>query len=259
MPRDDDGYGRVTARHYDEAYATLRDPSGDAAFYLELARACGGPVLELGCGTGRVLLPIARAGVPCTGLDLSDGMLDALRAKSPPPNLRLVRGSMQDFDLGDERFALVTAPFRAFQHLYAVEDQLACLATVRRHLAPGGAFAFDCFSPRLERLAIREEPEKEDARWRDGGDEIVRRVAVSRELATQTQRVTMHYDRERDGQRVSRDTTSFPMRWFHRYELEHLLARAGFDDVELYGDFDRGSFRDGSLEMVWIARAAGGG
>ena len=125
MDDDRDAYGRVTARHYDDAYATLRGGSGDAAFYLALARECGGPVLELGCGTGRVLLPIARAGILCTGLDRSEAMLDALRAKAPPANLNLVRGRMQDFDLGDARFALVTAPFRAFQHLYAVEDQLA--------------------------------------------------------------------------------------------------------------------------------------
>jgi len=258
MAGDDDGYGRVTARHYDEAYATLRDASGDAGFYLELARACGGPVLELGCGTGRVLLPIARAGVPCTGLDRSEGMLDALRGKSPPPNLRLVRGSVQDFDLAGERFALVTAPFRVFQHLYDVDDQLACLAAVRRHLAPGGAFAFDCFSPRLDRIALREEPEKEDARWREGDDEIVRSVSVTRDPAAQMQLVTMHYDRVRGGERVSRETTTFPMRWFHRFELEHLLARAGFDDRTLLGSFDRSPFGDGSLDMIWVARASGG-
>jgi len=254
----DDGYGRVTARHYDGAYASLRDPSGDAAFYLEMARESGGPVLELGCGTGRVLLPIARAGLPCTGLDTSAAMLDALRAKSPPENLTLVEADMRDFDLGDggdARFALVTAPFRAFQHLDRVEDQLACLAAVRRHLAPGGAFAFDCFWPRLDRIALEHEPEKEDARWRDGDDEIARSVEVTRDPVTQVQRVTMHYDRLRGGRRLSRESTSFTMRWFHRYELEHLLARASFGDVTLYGSFDRTPPARGCPEMIFVARA----
>jgi SAM-dependent methyltransferase len=95
MPDHGDEYGRVTAQHYDASYAglrnasgdaacaELRNASGDAAFYLELARTCGGPVLALGCGTSRVLLPIARAGIDCTGLDPSPAMLDALRAGRP--------------------------------------------------------------------------------------------------------------------------------------------------------------------------------
>jgi SAM-dependent methyltransferase len=254
MAGDPDRYGAVTARHYDEAYARLRAPSGDAGFYFELARESGGPVLELGCGTGRVLLPIARAGIACTGLDLSPNMLDALRAKQPPPNLKLVQGRMQDFDLGAARFALVTAPFRAFQHLYTVEDQLACLARVRRHLAPGGRFAFDVFKPRLERLAAASEPEQEDARWREGEDEVVRSAAATRDHATQTMTVIMHYDRFRNGQRVARDSTDFRMRWFHRYELEHLLARAGFTELTLYGNFDRSEYGADSPEMIWVAR-----
>ena len=86
-------------------------------------------MLELGCGTGRVLLPIARLDVACVGLDLSPGMLDVLRSKAPPPNLTLVQASMTDFDLGTERFQLVFSAFRAFQHLYTVEEQLAALAT----------------------------------------------------------------------------------------------------------------------------------
>ncbi|MBW2314188.1 MAG: class I SAM-dependent methyltransferase [Deltaproteobacteria bacterium] len=254
MADEQDHYGRVTSQHYDEAYAALRDASGDAAFYLALAREADGPVLELGCGTGRILLPIARAGLPCTGLDLSDAMLGAFRAKNPPANLQLVQGEMQGFDLGERRFALITAPFRVFQHLYTVEDQLACLASVRRHLEPGGAFAFDCFWPRLERLAVREEPEKEDARWPDGDDEIVRSASVTRTHRTQMMQVTMNYDRVRNGQRLTRETTTFPMRYFFRYELEHLLARAGFGDVTLYGGFDRSEFGEDSPEMIFVAK-----
>jgi SAM-dependent methyltransferase len=254
MSENPDRYGAVTARHYDEAYARLRAPSGDAEFYLALARESGGPVLELGCGTGRVLLPIARAGIACTGLDLSPNMLDALRVKQPPASLNLVRGRMQDFDLGAARFALVTAPFRAFQHLYTVEDQLACLARVRRHLAPGGRFAFDVFKPRPERMALAHEPEQEDARWREDEDEVVRSAEVTRDHASQTMQVTMHYDRWRAGRRIARESADFRMRWFHRYELEHLLARAGFGDLALYGNFDRSAYGPDSPEMILIAR-----
>jgi ubiquinone/menaquinone biosynthesis C-methylase UbiE len=97
------------------------------AFHRELAREAGGPVLELGCGTGRVLLPIARDGIACTGLDSSEAMLEEFRRKSPPENLRLVRAPMQGFDLAEERLRLIFSAFRSFQHLLTVEDQLACL------------------------------------------------------------------------------------------------------------------------------------
>lgn len=254
MPDDEDAYGRVTARYYDEAYARLRDASGDTDFYLGLARESGGPVLELGCGTGRTLLPIARAGISCTGLDRSAHMLAALRAKAPPANLRLVQASIRSFDLGSARFALVTAPFRVFQHLATLQDQLACLATVRRHLAPGGTFAFDCFRPRLSRLAALVEPEAEDARWPEGNDEIVRSASVTRSHATQTMEVTLHYDRLRSGEHVARETTRFAMRYFFRYELEHLLQRAGFTRLRLFGDFAGAEFGEESPEMVWLAR-----
>jgi SAM-dependent methyltransferase len=236
---EDDGYGRVTSRYYDFAYGGHPAVEGDVEFYLSLAREGAGPVLELGCGTGRVLLEIARAGFPCTGIDASRAMLNALSAKPHPPTLRLVCAQMQDFDLGSDRFALIYSAFRAFQHLYTVEDQLACLERVRRHLAPGGIFAFDVFNPRLARMAQLEEPEAEDARFEMEGDTVVRYTAVERDPLTQLMVVRMRYERSREGAVVSNDTVEFRMRWYYRFELEHLLRRAGFESVELYGDFHR--------------------
>jgi SAM-dependent methyltransferase len=156
----DDAYERVIARNYDAVYSVIREPSGDAAFYRDLARKAGGPILELGCGTGRVLIPIADEGIECVGLDSSPEMLAVLRAKQPPACLSLVEGRMERFDLGDRRFHLVTAPFRAFSDLLDVDAQLACLACIRRHLVPGGLFAFDLFDPKLARTALAEEPEQ---------------------------------------------------------------------------------------------------
>ncbi|MFO8036659.1 MAG: class I SAM-dependent methyltransferase [Anaerolineales bacterium] len=129
----------------------------DIDFYLEVARELGGPVLELGCGTGRICMPIARAGVDIVGLDLSEHMLDTCRGKlSKEPHagqdrVRLIRDDMQDFNL-DQDFSLVITPFRSFQHLLTVEDQLACLDSVRRHLAEGGTSILDIFNPAIDRL-----------------------------------------------------------------------------------------------------------
>lgn len=245
-------YETVHARWYDPAYSG-RD--ADAAFYRSLAQETGSPVLEIGCGTGRVLLPIAQDGLDCVGLDGSPAMLDALRAKQPPPNLRLVAAPMQDFDLGPERFRLIFAAFRPLQHLYTPEDQLACLAAVRRHLAPGGLFAFDVFQPDLARLARAEEAEYEEDRFLDGDDEIVRLATIRRDLATQTQDVAIRFERRRDGVAIGSEVERFRMRWYHRYELEHLLARAGFAVVALFGDFDRRLFDRDAPEMVFIAQS----
>lgn len=251
-----DEYGPVTSRYYDDTYAALRDSSGDANWYLGLAREAKGPVLELGCGTGRVLLPVAREGIACTGLDASPAMLDVFRQKDPPKNLRLVEGTLQNFDLGEDRFALIFAAFRVFQHLYTVVDQLACLSRVRSHLAPGGALAFDVFVPSLERMSILHEPEVEDARFEWREDEIVRYVSVRRNVPEQLMKLRMRYERRRRGQVVGNETVEFQMRHFYRYELEHLLARAGFDPVELYGDFDGTPFGDGASSFVVVARAS---
>jgi len=244
-----DEYEGVLARNYDALYGVMRDPSGDAAFYRALAQESGGPVLELGCGTGRVLLPIAALGIPCVGVDASPAMLAALRAKNPPPNLELVEGRMETFDLGARRFALVTSPFRAFLHLLDVPSQLAALANVRRHLAPGGAFAFDIFDPKLAWITAPGENERLDATFTLDGVETRRFAKVRTDLATQIMEVTFRFEpAQSDG------NTTVRLRWFYRYEMEHLLARAGFTDVIIYGGYDRRPWRPEG-EIVIVARA----
>jgi SAM-dependent methyltransferase len=243
----------VTARYYDAEYAVLPTLGPDVAFYRALARDAEGPVLELGCGTGRALLPIAGDGIACVGLDASPEMLGALRAKQPPPNLRLVCAPMQRFDLG-ERFGLIFSAFRAFQHLDTVEDQLATLSCVRRHLEPGGLLAFDVFHARLERIARLEEPEFEELRFPCAGEEVVRYTSIRRDLGRQVQRVRFRFERRCGGEVVGNDFAELDMRWFHRFEIEHLVARAGFELVALYGDFDRSPFAGASPSIIAVAR-----
>jgi ubiquinone/menaquinone biosynthesis C-methylase UbiE len=258
----EDSYGTATARFYDAAYATLARLGPDVDFYRELARESGGPALELGCGTGRVLLPIAREGIDCTGLDASGEMLAVLRRKAAAEGLaapRLVQGRMQELDLGGERFALVYSAFRAFQHLYTVEDQLACLTRVRAHLAPGGRLAFDVFNPRVDRIWEEEPPEEQDLRFQHEGEEVVRTVAQRRDRPSQLITLCMRYERRRGGQLVGTEVTRFHMRWFTRFELEHLLFRAGFTDVALYGDFDRSPVGRDSPTLLVVAAADPGG
>jgi len=255
---------------YDHTPVYSRRP--DVPFYVEEARTSGGDVLELGCGTGRVLLPTARAiaALPAppdrrvVGLDLSEGMLARCKVKlaAEPAGVRdrvrLVRATMTAFDL-DQHFALVTAPFRGFQHLLAVEEQLACLAQVRRHLAPDGRFVFDVFHPDPRRLADSSAAvEQEDVpefelpdgrRYRRAA-----RVAASHR-ARQVNDVELVSYVTHPGGRVERLVDAFPMRYYFPFELEHLLARAGLDVVAIYGDFDRTPLGDDSPELIVVAHA----
>ena len=247
-------YGSATARHYDRVYASLRDPSGDVDWYRRLAREAAGPVLELGAGTGRVLLAMAAEGLPCVGLEAAQAMLDEMRRKPLPSNVELVQADMRSFAL-PQRFALIAAPFRVFQHLESVEDQLACLGCVRRHLAPGGRFAFDVFAPDPAQLAIAAQPETEDARYQAGGEQVVRYVGVRVERGRQRLHVAMRYEKRLGDQRLGEDRTEFTMRYFYRYELEHLLTRAGFGRIEIHGGFGGEPLADDSRDFVVVANA----
>ena len=259
----DEGSPLVTFYDDTVAYAARTD----VAFYVAQARAAEGPVLEVGCGSGRIFVPSLRVSPRAVGLDASAAMLARCEARlaAEPPEVRdrarLVHGAATDFDLG-ETFALVTAPFRVFQHLLSTEEQLACLDRVRRHLLPRGRFVFDVYNPDLRRLRhsaefaeevedMPEQPLADGRRLRRTG-----RV-VSFQPARQVNEVEIAlYVTHPDG-REERMATRFPMRYYFRFELEHLLARAGFGLVAVYGDFSRGAFGDESPEMVVVAEPRG--
>jgi|SRR5882724_7281816 len=245
-----DHYHRLLARTYDSVYSVIRDPSGDVAFYVAQATEAGGPVLELGCGTGRILIPTARAGIECVGLDASAEMLALLREKNPPKNLQLVTGQISDFDLGVGRFRLITAPFRVLQHVLDVDAQLAALTNVRRHLAPGGAFVCDVFDPKLEIMAQLVVPEGEGSAFMHEGHSMRRYDSVRRDLSTQVQSVTFRFE---GGPEELQGSTEIKMRWYYRYELEHLLQRAGFGELTFYRDFSKTPWTSGG-EIIVVAR-----
>ncbi len=122
--------------------------TSDVAFWVQECRGAAGPVLELGCGTGRVTIPVAAAGVEVTGLDNSESMLRCARRKSADARIDVqwVEDDMRDFDLG-RRFALIYVPLASFAHMSGPGDAAACLERVIAHLAPGGRFAVDLMNP----------------------------------------------------------------------------------------------------------------
>jgi SAM-dependent methyltransferase len=234
----------------------------DAPFYVDLCRSAGGEVLELGCGTGRVLIPAAEAGCTITGLDQSGFMLDRCKAKlqalSPEVRKRvtLVEADMTDFALG-RTFALVTVPFRPLQHLVTVEEHLDLLACAHRHLAPGGKLALDVFHPNLTTLAepLNLEEVEDTAEFALADGRRIRRTfrVTAKRRAEQRNDIELIYYVQDPAGHTTRLVQAFPMRYFFRFELEHLLARAGFELQNLFGNFDRSPFTDSSPEIIVIA------
>lgn len=254
---------RDAAEFYD--HFTLYAERPDIGFYVEEARRARGPVLEIGCGTGRVLIPSARAGVTITGLDFSESMLARCRetlageAGDVQSRVALHQGDMRDFSLG-RSFALVTIPFRPFQHLLTADDQLACLRSIHRHLEPGGRLILDLFNPSLELLVNRpvgvEQVEGEPFVMPDGR-RVQRSFAIrAQDRFNQLNDVELIFDVVGGGP-PTRSIQSFRMRYLFRFEAEHLLARAGFTVEHLYAGFDRAPY--GSTypgDLVFVTRRA---
>jgi SAM-dependent methyltransferase len=250
------------AEFYD--YVTPYQTRQDVSFFVEMAQRSEGPVLELGCGTGRVLIPTARAGVEILGLDSAPQMLSRCRKKllDEPQTVQskvidLTQADMRDFDLG-RQFRLVTIPFRPFQHLLTVEDQLACLQTIRRHLFDSGVLIIDIFNPSLPYLVddqYRTETEDAEFTLPDGSEVKRHGRVVSRNYFDQIiDSELVYYVSHSDG-RQERLVHRFQMRYLFRYEIEHLLTRSGFTVENVYADYDKSPF--GSKypgELIVVAR-----
>lgn len=229
---------------------------GDVNFYVDLSRETGA-VLELGCGTGRVLVAAAEAGCAVTGLDNSERMLARCRAKVDGlgehvrDRVTLVQADMTNFKLA-RTFKLAIVPFRPIQHLTTTSEQLSFLRCVHQHLQPGGRLVFDVFNPNLALLAAPINPDEiEDTSELTLADgRRLRRSfrMLQKRYADQCTDCELIYSL--DGRRIVQYLT---MRYFFRFELEHLLARSGFEVTALYGGFDTTPFADNSPEMVFVA------
>ena len=234
---------------YDVVYSGIRD---DIPFYVERARTARGPTLEIGCGTGRVMIPALEAGAQVDGLDLDAGMLSHLenKVRALGRTARLVQSDMRDFTM-PRRYALVMAPFRVFMHLVSTDDQLRTLRCVREHLEPGGVFVFNVFYPSFDLVVEREGQRLLSIETTDpttGG-----RVEVYDTPRYDRVNQIVHIDREVVSAGAGGPQTyrmAFHLRWTYRYEMELLLAAAGFPRWDLWGGFDRRPLEKDTDEMV---------
>lgn len=251
MERTDANYD-VDWEFYDPFYADV----DDADFYLGLARRYGGPVLEAMCGTGRVLLPLARAGIEVTGIDSSEAMLAAARKKlsAEPPDVqervKLVKADVRNLDLGT-RFNLVLVPFSSINHLLTPRDQDSAMACLKRHLKEDGALAVASFNPQPERL-ISESLDKEVEL--ENGDLLSRFSRLEVEAESGLLHVRYRWEQERDGSICRELSSDFHLKLLRPNQLKALLEGAGLELFERYGGY-RGEPLDPKGDIVvFLAR-----
>ncbi len=244
------------ARFYDLFYAQRED---DLQMYRDFALAADGPILELGCGTGRVLIPLALDGRQVTGLDLSAAMLAAAQAKVDAAHLgdrvTLIQGDMCDFEI-PTCFGLAFIPINTFMHCYDTHQQLTCLRCVQRHLQPGGRLIVDVYHPDLQALLEADGRLVSEGTMLDPetGHTIHRLYTRRLDLATQTQHITFIVDEIDSTRTVRRTLFPFRMRFVYRYEMELLLHVAGYSLEAVYGSYDLEPFDSSSEKMIFVAR-----
>jgi len=226
-----------------DAIARVYDPWSrsvveDVPFYVEEAVRSGGPVLELGVGTGRIAVPIAAAGIEVVGVDLSAGMLEVARerAKLAGVEVDLRQGDMRDPPV-DGEFPLVICPFRSLLHMETDADRRLALRAVSRGLSPGhGRFVFDVFTPGADDIA------ETHGRWLEREPGIWERADWDEETRTLILRL-----------RSAEAESEMSLAWLSVAEWKELLRDEGFAVDAVYGWFDRSPWRGGE-DSVWICR-----
>ena len=232
----------------------------DVPFYLSLAQRTGSPILELGCGTGRLVLALARAGHRVTGVDNLPAMLERAREKAQAAGRTVVgrlcflQGDMRELDL-PERFHLAILAVNTFMHLADPQEQAQTLARVCQHLVPGGVLALDLFHPHPAALTPAEgEVTLEKTLTDPDGRTALKFVARRVDHARQVIDTTLIYDEIGPQGQVTRTAATFALRYLHRPEAEAMLGAAGLAVEGVYGSYELDPYGDDRERMLLLAR-----
>jgi SAM-dependent methyltransferase len=254
----------VTAKYYDGAYAAKQDLV-DLPFYLELAEQANGPVLEIACGTGRVLIPIAGREIEIHGVDNSKPMIEILKRNLQKESaevrekITLHEGDMRDFRLARE-FPLVIIPFRPMQHMHTVEDQIRALQTAAAHLTKDGILAFDVFYPKFDLIDTKIGEEVPEMEWPSRTDPtaIVRRYfrKESVDKINQVFNFTFIYRTFKEDKIIAEETENFRLSFYTYPHLRALFLLAGLEIVEEYGSFAKTPMDNSAEQMIFLLRKA---
>lgn len=252
-----------------DSYADFYDKwnetfTSDIPLWLEYAKKCGSPVLELCCGTGRILLPLAREEIEIAGLDISEKMLAKARKKlnKEPEEVKkrvtLLQDDMRNFNLKKE-FNLAFIPFNSFQVLLSIEEQNGCLHSIHKHLSPQGRLMISMFYPDLTRAegVLRSEGDI----LKDYPREYDMTQIYSNQFydkAKQIIKVRFFVDTNKSDGKFFRKTIDLKMRYFFPAEFERILHSNGFEKEELFGDYDKSPLKNGSPFMIFVAKKSRG-
>ncbi|HQH51029.1 MAG TPA: class I SAM-dependent methyltransferase [Candidatus Hydrogenedentes bacterium] len=248
--------GRIEEYYFDgRRYDVENDDYAlDIPFYVERAKRSGGPVLEVGCGTGRVTLPIAREGLEIVGLDIAPAMLARLGDKAAKEGLEipLVEADCRHFSL-DRLFELIICPFSAMQHMHDRASLEAFLDRVRAHLTPGAPFIFDVFNPNVEVLA-RGAGERFPVftyTEEESGQEIFVEEATDYDDAAQVSHITWYCT---GGGSDEVREEEIHLRCFYPQELDMLLYYNRFEILDKLGTFSGEPFASGLGRQIVVCR-----
>lgn len=249
-------YNETVTRFYDVVYDSFPVLKVGEKFYIDEINNVtntGGSVLEAGVGTGRIFLPALAARADVYGIDYSYQMLARLRTKlDASEHHRLYEGDIRNFSI-DKKFSLIISPFRVFQHLLTVEDQLLALNCLYEHLEDGGRLIFDVFNPNLNRMVNPISDFLEFDGEYEPGNNLKRYSTVSYNYIKQLMELTFKFVWNENG-KENTDSFTTPLRYYFRYELENLIARTHFKLEKVYGNFDRDELNEKSNEFILICR-----
>ena len=244
------------APFYDSDYRNYHD---DIQLVVDLAQDAGGTALELGCGTGRVLVPLAATGCRVTGVDSSPALLALARRKGEQAGvtarLRLVEGDLRSFSLAEEGFDFAFCVSNTLMHLTTQADQLAVLRAAHRHLRPGGRLLVDLFNPDIPHLAAISGVQELADRWEDAerGATVLKWSVRRLDVARQLQETTFIYESVFADGRVEKTVLPFLLRFLWPSEGALLLEKAGFRVEEVWGDFDGHEYDSESERLIFLA------
>ena len=243
------------ARFYDDDY---RDYADDIPLVLQTAQTVGRTALELGCGTGRVLIPLADAGCHVIGVDGSAALLAIARGKAAdrPLPIRLVQADMRSFQLAQIEVDFVFVVSNTLMHLTTQADQLMALECANRHLRVGGLLLIDLFNPDVAYLESIAGIQELADRWEDGksGAQVLKWATRYLDAARQLQETLFIYEEIFPDRRSAQTRITFPLRYWWPDEGARLLQKAGFTVDELFGDFDGSPYHPDSERLIFIAR-----
>ena len=245
-------YPASFARFYDTIYHQVRD-STDHDYFQQEIRKTKGKILEVGVGTGRLFSEALENGADIYGLDISESMIEVLKNKIPDDqHQRISLQNIIDFKF-DFKFDLIIAPFRVIMHLLEKEEQIAALNNCYRHLNKNGLLIFDAFIPDLNQLINGLSNRMDFEGEYEPGKMIRRFVSTTPNLIDQTITVNFHLEWQ-DDNGLKQDDWVLPMKFYFRYELEHLVERSSFESYKITGDYKGNELKKESKDFIVTCR-----